>query len=217
MDAGTILTPVLLGWPIASTLAGRALLRVGYRTMAIGGGLLAVDGTLLLARTARPPPGPRSWLPMLITGLGLGFLSMPYMLGVQNAVPWSRRGVATSSVQFFRNIGGAIAVAALGALLNARAARDRRAGCRSQRGPGAGPALPAGSGSAPDVDLRPCSTVCRAFSSLSRCSPSSASEWRSSSLAAQPGSRCTGSRTRCKPFISSRSPRPGSSAAPPCW
>ena len=57
---------------------------------------------------------------MLIIGLGLGFLSMPYMLGVQNAVPWNRRGVATSSVQFFRSIGGAMAVAALGALLNAR-------------------------------------------------------------------------------------------------
>ncbi len=57
---------------------------------------------------------------MMITGFGLGFVSMPYLLGVQNAVPWRRRGVATSSVQFFRNIGGAISVAALGALLNAR-------------------------------------------------------------------------------------------------
>jgi hypothetical protein len=45
---------------------------------------------------------------------------MPYMLGVQNAVPWNRRGVATSGVQFFRSIGGAVAVAALGALLNVR-------------------------------------------------------------------------------------------------
>jgi hypothetical protein len=57
---------------------------------------------------------------MMLIGFGLGFVSMPYLLGVQNAVPWHRRGVATSSVQFFRNIGGAISVAALGALLNAR-------------------------------------------------------------------------------------------------
>ncbi len=57
---------------------------------------------------------------MMITGCGLGLMSMPCLLGVQNAVPWRRRGVATSSVQFFRNIGGAVAVAALGALLNAR-------------------------------------------------------------------------------------------------
>lgn len=117
VDAGTILTPVLIGWPIASTLAGRALLRVGYRTMALAGGALALVGSVLVARSTTRP---EILVPMLILGLGLGFLSMPYMLGVQNAVPWNRRGVATSSVQFFRSIGGAVAVAALGSLLNVR-------------------------------------------------------------------------------------------------
>jgi hypothetical protein len=34
-------------------------------------------------------------------------------------VPWNRRGAATSSGQFFRTIGGAIAVAAFGAVVNA--------------------------------------------------------------------------------------------------
>jgi hypothetical protein len=37
-------------------------------------------------------------------------------------VPWHQRGVATSSVQFFRTIGGAVTVAALGAMLNAHLA-----------------------------------------------------------------------------------------------
>lgn len=117
VDAGTILTPVLIGWPIASTLAGRALLRVGYRTMSLGGGVLVMAGALPLAFVTTRP---EILVSMMVIGLGLGFLSMPYMLGVQNAVPWNRRGVATSSVQFFRSIGGAVAVAALGALLNAR-------------------------------------------------------------------------------------------------
>lgn len=117
VDAGTILTPVLIGWPIASTIAGRALLWVSYRTMSIGGGTLAVAGCGLLAFADTRPA---ILVSMLILGLGLGFLSMPYMLGVQNAVPWNRRGVASSSVQFFRSIGGAVAVAALGAVLNAR-------------------------------------------------------------------------------------------------
>ena len=62
-------------------------------------------------------------LAMFVLGLGLGFLSTPYLLAVQNAVPWHRRGVATSSVQFFRTIGGAIAVADLGAMLNVHLAR----------------------------------------------------------------------------------------------
>lgn len=120
VDAGTILAPILIGWPIASTLAGRLLLRVGYRSMSIGGATLAVAGTLLLARAGAATTRLEVMAAMLIIGLGLGFVSMPYLLGVQSAVPWQRRGVATSSVQFFRNIGGALAVAALGALLNSR-------------------------------------------------------------------------------------------------
>jgi EmrB/QacA subfamily drug resistance transporter len=120
VDAGTLLTPVLIGWPISSTIAGRYLFRVGYRTFALGGSLLLVAGGVLLALVDASTT--RLWVmtAMMITGLGLGFTSMPYLLGVQNAVPWSRRGVATSSVQFFRNIGGSIGVAALGALFAAR-------------------------------------------------------------------------------------------------
>ena len=119
-DAGSILAPILIGWPIASTLAGRLLLRVGYRPMSLGGSVLVLAGAGLLARTGAATTRAEVMVAMLIIGLGLGFVSMPYLLGVQNAVPWNRRGVATSSVQFFRNIGGTVAVAALGALLNAR-------------------------------------------------------------------------------------------------
>lgn len=120
VDAGTILAPILIGWPIASTIAGRILLRVGYRTMSMWGAVLIVAGFVPLAFTSAATGRTEVMIAMMVVGLGLGFISMPYMLGPQNAVPWHRRGVATSSVQFFRNIGGAVAVAALGALLNAR-------------------------------------------------------------------------------------------------
>jgi EmrB/QacA subfamily drug resistance transporter len=118
--AGSILAPILLGWPLASTVAGRLLLKVDYRPMTIAGSVLVIAGTAMLARTGAATTGAWIMTSMMITGFGLGFLSMPYLLGVQNAVPRKRRGVATSTVQFFRSIGGAVAVAALGALLNAR-------------------------------------------------------------------------------------------------
>jgi MFS family permease len=123
MDAVTVLTPVLIGWPIASTLTGRVMMKIGYRPFAIAGGFTMLAGAILLAMVDAGTG--HSWIliSMTILGFGLGFTSMPYLLGVQNAVPWNLRGVATGSVQFFRSIGGAIAVAALGALFSVRLAR----------------------------------------------------------------------------------------------
>ena len=120
VDAGTILTPILVAWPISSTLAGRYLLRVGYRRFALFGSLVVIGGAVMLALVDASTT--RVWVlaAMGVIGFGLGFLSMPYLLGPQNAVSWQRRGVATSSVQFFRSMGGAVSVAALGALFNAR-------------------------------------------------------------------------------------------------
>ena len=122
VDAGTLLTPILIGWPISSTLSGRLLLKLGYRPLTIGGGALILAGGVMLARVDAATTRADLFLPMLLFGLGLGFTSTPYLLAVQNAVAWRLRGVATSTVQFFRSIGGAIAVAALGAVFNARLA-----------------------------------------------------------------------------------------------
>jgi EmrB/QacA subfamily drug resistance transporter len=119
IDAGMTLAPMSIGWPIASTTAGWLLMRFGYRPFILAGSAFGILGSLLLS--AADPASGRGpvMLAMFFLGMGLGFTSTPYLLAVQNAVPWNRRGVATSSVQFFRSIGGAIMVAVLGAVLNA--------------------------------------------------------------------------------------------------
>lgn len=120
LDAGLSLAPMSIGWPLASTAAGWLLLRTGYRPLTVLGGLLGFAGAGILATADLGASRGLLMLAMLVVGLGLGFMATPYLVAVQNAVPWERRGVATSSVQFFRTIGGAIAVAALGAVLNDR-------------------------------------------------------------------------------------------------
>jgi len=118
IDAGMTLAPMSIGWPIASTTSGWLLMRFGYRPFILLGASFGILGCMVLA-TADPASGRLPIMAaMFLLGLGLGFSSTPYLLAVQNAVPWNRRGVATSSVQFFRSIGGAIAIAALGAVLN---------------------------------------------------------------------------------------------------
>lgn len=95
------------------------LLMMGYRTTLLLGSALIACGSALCV----PMDGGTSLayvvLAVVVIGLGLGFSSTSYLVSVQNAVPWRRRGVATSSVVFFRTVGGSLAVAVMGALLNA--------------------------------------------------------------------------------------------------
>src|SRR3954451_21046518 len=50
-------------------------------------------------------------LVMLLFGVGLGFNMQPIILAVQNAVSPRQMGVATSSVTFFRQMGGTLGTA----------------------------------------------------------------------------------------------------------
>jgi MFS family permease len=109
-----------LGWPIASTLSGRLLPRLGYRPLIAGGLGLTVVASVALVAALRP--GTSAVTVGAITalyGLGLGFANTPLVIAVQTSVPWNRRGVATAATMFFRTIGGTVAVGILGGVLAA--------------------------------------------------------------------------------------------------
>jgi hypothetical protein len=55
---------------------------------------------------------------MVLLGVGIGFTMQTLVLATQNEVPFRDLGVATSSVSFFRSMGGSIGVALFGALFN---------------------------------------------------------------------------------------------------
>ena len=57
---------------------------------------------------------------MLVLGFGIGSTMPTLTLAVQNATPLADLGVATSSVNFFRSLGGSLGVAAFGAAMTAR-------------------------------------------------------------------------------------------------
>ena len=54
---------------------------------------------------------------MIILGFGLGVTMPVFTLAVQNAVEQRMVGVATSTVQFFRSMGGALGAAVFGSVL----------------------------------------------------------------------------------------------------
>ena len=130
-DAGTVVAPMSLGWPAGSIIAGRLIVRFGYRPATLIGGVCLLLGGLLLATVNDGTPHALIVALLVLVGLGLGFTSSAFVISVQNAVPWSQRGVATATSQFFRTIGGSIGVAVLGAILTAQwrqQAADRGAG-----------------------------------------------------------------------------------------
>lgn len=123
--AASAVTPMVVGWPIASALAGRLLGRLGFRTLVRGGLLLASAAALLLASLLGPQVSLRvPQAAMVLFGAGLGFANTALIIALQTAVPWNRRGIATASTMFFRTIGGTIAIGVLGSILSVFLARD---------------------------------------------------------------------------------------------
>ncbi|MCC7106497.1 MAG: MFS transporter [Chloroflexi bacterium] len=118
--SGVPLMAESIAWTTASALAGRVIVRSGYRMAALIGGtsLFLGAGSLASGWTGN------GLVPLTIElgfmGLGFGFCTLSFVLAIQNAVPWERRGVATSSNQLFRTIGGSLGVSAVGAVFAAR-------------------------------------------------------------------------------------------------
>jgi EmrB/QacA subfamily drug resistance transporter len=116
-DAGLVVAPMSIGWPVGSIIAGRLIVRYGFRLAVLIGGACLLAGGLLLPLIGMDTGRALIVVMLLLVGLGLGFTSSAFVIAVQNAVPWSQRGVATATSQFFRTIGGSVGVAVLGAVL----------------------------------------------------------------------------------------------------
>jgi MFS family permease len=111
---------MLVGWPIASTLGGRLLLRVGYRPLVRTGFAALMLSSIALALLLREGASlVILGATMFVMGAGMGFANTALMIAVQESATWEERGVATASTIFFRTIGGALAVGGLGGVLAA--------------------------------------------------------------------------------------------------
>jgi len=120
--AGYALTPLMLASVVTSTLSGRMMNKFSYRTILTMSLALMTIGFFLLSRMTAATSIGQMLLIMVITGLGMGSIFPTVGTAAQNAVDMRNRGVATSSNQFFRSIGGTIGVSVLGSLLAERLA-----------------------------------------------------------------------------------------------
>jgi EmrB/QacA subfamily drug resistance transporter len=115
-QAGVVLTPFVLGWVVMSIVSARLVLRVGYRPVVMAGMACLTVSFLLLARWDAGLTTLGAMRDAIFGGVGMGLCMVPMLIAVQNAVPRTDLGVATSLTQFFRSVGGAVGVAVMGAV-----------------------------------------------------------------------------------------------------
>lgn len=124
-SSGVVLTPMMLSMVFSSILGGQLISRTGRYKWAVilGLGLMQI-GIFLLSRMDTGATNTIVIRNMIVTGLGLGLLMPTITLAVQNAFPPRQIGVVTSSLQFFRQIGGTIGIALMGTFLTNRLAAN---------------------------------------------------------------------------------------------
>ncbi|MBE4908916.1 MFS transporter [Bacillus luteolus] len=118
--AGFTLTTMSIGWPIAATVAGRMLLKVGFRTTSLIGGVALVLGSIIFL-TLSPDDGP-VWAAFgsFMVGIGMGMTTTSFIVSIQSTVEWQMRGVATAANMFMRTLGSTVGAALLGGILNSK-------------------------------------------------------------------------------------------------
>ncbi|MFN8470827.1 MAG: MDR family MFS transporter [Anaerolineae bacterium] len=117
--SGAVITPTLLSFVAASIVSGQLMSRWGrYKIISVVGLSVATLGIFLLSRMTTSTSLLTVTINMIIMGLGLGSVMALFTIIVQNAVDYRFMGVATSSITFFRSIGGTIGAAILGSFLS---------------------------------------------------------------------------------------------------
>jgi len=116
--SGLALIPLMAGTVCGATISGRAMAKVKhYKHLPVGGLLVAMAATGLLAAFARNLPIAVVEILLAIISVGLGTLLPVSTVAIQNAVAPHELGTATGTANFFRSLGGALIVAAFGAIV----------------------------------------------------------------------------------------------------
>jgi EmrB/QacA subfamily drug resistance transporter len=151
--SGLLTIPMILGTLIASAGVGQIITRTGvWKRYVVTGTVVTMIGTLLMGTVRYDTPFVLVGLYMFLIGLGVGAVMQNLVLIVQNSVSLDDIGAASSSVSFFRSLGGAVGVAGLGAVLAHQASS-----LITEKLAATGAALPTGTGtrSIPDVSTLP--------------------------------------------------------------
>ncbi|PVE14025.1 MFS transporter [Streptomyces scopuliridis] len=119
--SGVMTIPMIGGLFVSSTVSGMIITKTGrWKIWLVSGGVLVTAGLGLLGTLRYDTPYWHMAIYMALMGLGVGMMMQNLVLCTQNQVSPEDLGAASSTVTFFRSLGGAVGVSALGAVLGNR-------------------------------------------------------------------------------------------------
>ena len=117
--AGVMTLPMIVGNLFGSVFSGQLISRLGrWKIFLVIGAIVNIGALALLGTMSHDT---NYWIlatGMFFNGIGMGFMVQNLVLAVQNTVKVTDIGTASSTVAFFRSVGGAAGVAVLGAMLS---------------------------------------------------------------------------------------------------
>jgi EmrB/QacA subfamily drug resistance transporter len=117
-QSGFALIPLMIGTVTGATISGRVMARVRhYKRLPTIGLLVAIPALAVLAIEPRELPLGVVEVILAVCSLGLGTILPVTTVAIQNAVLPHQMGTATGTMNFFRSLGGALIVAAFGAIV----------------------------------------------------------------------------------------------------
>lgn len=120
MQVGIAMLSLSLGWSIGSLLLGQVVHRIGEKTGAVAGAICLLAGAGLTLFFSHTTTMFTCFWVFYLMGTGMGLVVLSTLLVVQNCLEKSDLGVATSSHQFARTLGGTVGVGVCGGLVTAK-------------------------------------------------------------------------------------------------
>jgi EmrB/QacA subfamily drug resistance transporter len=153
-ESGLLTIPMVLGVMVSSTLFGQIVSRTGrYKRFMMAGTALFTVGLALMGTLDETTSLVELGVFMAIVGFGIGMVMQNLVLVVQNSVAFSEMGAGSALVAFFRSLGGAAGVSALGAVLSSKVTSSITEGLA--RLGVSGRQMGSGTGQLPDVHTLP--------------------------------------------------------------
>jgi MFS family permease len=120
MEVGVAMLSLSLGWSLGALVLGQFIDRIGRKGTAVAGAVCLMAGCAVTLTFTPASSIYCIFIDLFLIGIGMGWVALSTLMVVQSCLDEKDLGVATSSNQFARTLGGAVGVGICGSFIAAR-------------------------------------------------------------------------------------------------